>query len=142
MEYYALFWLILMVVFVVIEIMTMGLYTIWFAGGALVAFFVAMLGFNAWIQLWALVIVTIILLFFTRPIVQKKFSGNRLKTELDTLVGKSIVISERVDNKARTGKANLNGVDWTVRAKDDARIIEVDSTVTVVSVEGVKLIVE
>lgn len=142
LEIKAILWLVLMVIFVVIEIATMGLYTIWFAAGALAAFVATILGFSNMVQLWTFVIVAAVLLIFTRPIVNKLFEGKRLKKELDTVEGKTVVITEKVDNVNRTGKAVLNNVEWTVRAEEEHRIIDSGTEVTIVKVDGVKLIVK
>lgn len=142
MEYNAILWLILMVVLVVFEIMTMGLYTIWFAGGALIAFFATMLGFNGWVQCGVFIVVSAILLFFTRPVVQKKFNVSTIKTNIDSLIGARVKITQKVDNINETGKARLEGLDWTVRSEDDDVIIEEGSIAVVTEIEGVKLIVK
>ena len=70
-------WLIILVVLVVIEIFTLGLTTIWFAGGALVAIAVAALGGPVWLQVLTAVIVSAVLLFFTRPVAVKYFNRDR-----------------------------------------------------------------
>jgi membrane protein implicated in regulation of membrane protease activity len=142
MEYNAILWLILMVILVIIEIMTMGLYTIWFAGGSLIAFFATMLGFNVWVQLWAFAIVSAVLLIFTRPVMQKKFNGKTVKTNIIGLIGQKIKLTEKVDNLNRTGRANFNGLDWEVRSEEDDVTYDEGSIVTVVGIEGVKLIVK
>lgn len=142
MEYQAILWLVLMVVLIIVEIMTMGLYTIWFAGGALIAFFATMLGFNIWVQLWAFVIVSAVLLLTTRSVVVKKFNGKFVKTDLDTVVGKQIVLTEKVDNKKHTGRTIWNNLEWTVCSEDDNVTFEEGATVTVTAIEGIKFIVK
>lgn len=141
MEYNAVLWLILMVILIIFEIMTLGLYTIWFAGGALAAFFATMLGFNIWVQCIAFLVVSAVFLLFTRPVVQKRFNSSKIKTNADSLVGEKIKITETVDNINGTGGAIVNGLEWTVRSESDDVIIEEESVVTVTAIEGVKLIV-
>lgn len=141
MEYNAVLWLILMVILIIFEIMTLGLYTIWFAGGALVAFFATMLGFNIWVQCVAFLVVSAVLLLFTRPVVQDKFNRSKVKTNADSLVGEKIKITEKVDNINGTGCAVVNGLEWTVRSESDDVIIEEGDIVTISAIEGVKLIV-
>ena len=64
-------WLGLMVLFLLVEAATAGLTTIWFAGGALIAFLAALLGGNLVIQVVVFVLVSLLLLVFTRPMVKK-----------------------------------------------------------------------
>lgn len=142
MEYNAILWLVFMVVLIVIEIMTMGLYTIWFAGGALIAFFATLLGFDFWTQMWTFAIVSAALLIFTRPVLQEKFNGKLIKTNLDTIIGKQIVLTEKVDNRQETGKTHWNGLDWVVRSADDEVTFDEGAVVTVTAIQGVKLIIK
>lgn len=142
MEYQAMLWLIFMCILIGIEIVTVGLYTIWFAGGALISFFATMLGFGIWVQLWSFVIVSAVLLITTRPLLVKKFNGRFVKTELDTPVGKRVILTERVDNRDRTGRTIWNNLEWRVCSQDDNVTFEEGATVTVTAVEGVKLIVK
>ena len=64
MEQMEIIWLALMAVLLIIEIMTLGLTTIWFAAGALFAFLTALLGLNQGIQIGVFVVVSVVLLFF------------------------------------------------------------------------------
>ena len=82
-------WLIILVVLVVIEIFTLGLTTIWFAGGALVAIAVAALGGPVWLQVLTAVIVSAVLLFFTRPVAVKYFNRDRERTTIVFCMSKS-----------------------------------------------------
>ena len=61
-------WLVILAVLVVIEIITLGLTTIWFAGGALAALVVSLLGGPIWLQILLFIGVSVILLIFTRPL--------------------------------------------------------------------------
>lgn len=63
---YAVYWLIALVVLLVIEAATLGLATIWFAGGALIALIAAMCGAGFVIQMVCFLVVSLILLIFTR----------------------------------------------------------------------------
>lgn len=142
MELEAIYWLIAMVVLIIIEIMTLGLYTIWFAGGALAAFFATMMGFNGWVQMTVFIIVSFVLLLFTRPIVQKKMNKERVLTNADSLVGKTARIIEKVDNIEGTGRAIVNGKEWMARSSDDNMTFEKDEIVAITRISGVKLIIK
>ena len=73
------YWLIIMIVFLVIEIVTLGLSTIWFAAGALVSYIIAMLGANLVVQIIVFLVVSIVALVFTRPIAMRFFNKDREK---------------------------------------------------------------
>ncbi|MDE7048882.1 MAG: NfeD family protein, partial [Lachnospiraceae bacterium] len=91
-------WLIVFVACIVIEIITMGLTTIWFAGGALIAAVSAGLGAPLWLQIALLVAVSLVLLYFTRPIAVKYFNKDRVKTNVESLVGKQAIVISEIDN--------------------------------------------
>lgn len=138
----AVVWLILMVVLIIFEIATMGLYTIWFAGGSLIAFFVALMGFNGWVQWWTWIVVSLLLLFFTRPIAQKKLNKDRVKTNIDSLIGEKARVLEKIDNISGTGRAVVKGQEWMARSTDDMVTFEPDAIVVIEEIAGVKLIVK
>lgn len=135
-----MFWLGILMVCLGVEVATLGLVSIWFAGGALVTFFVAMATETLWIQLLVFFAVSFVLLFVTRPIASKFYNSRRTKTNVDSLVGEYCKVTEAIDNFNGTGTVVLNGMDWTARSVDDT-IIEVDSKVKVCGIDGVKVLV-
>lgn len=136
-----LYWLVGMVALLVIELLTMGLTTIWFAGGALAAFITAMLGGTLLIQIIVFLAVSFLLLFFTRPLAAKFFNQQRAKTNTDSLIGQEAKVTEKIDNFNQQGTVYVNGLEWSARTKDDA-IIEKGKKVEIQKIEGVKLIVK
>ena len=134
-------WLIILALCLVVEIATLGLVTIWFAGGALVAFFVAMATDSLLIQVIVFLVVSLLLLFFTRPIAKKYYNSKRTKTNVDSLIGEQCKVTETIDNFNGTGTVLLNGLEWTARSKDET-VIEAGARVQVCVVDGVKVIVE
>jgi membrane protein implicated in regulation of membrane protease activity len=91
-----IFWLVLFVVLLVVEIATMGLTTVWFAGGALIAFFAAYIHWGIGLQIVLFLAVSILLLVLTRPIAVKYFNQEREKTNLDSLIGQNAVVLENL----------------------------------------------
>lgn len=142
MHMQAILWLVAMVILILIEIATMGLYTIWFAGGCLVAFFVALIGLNGWVQMGVCIVVSAILIFFTRPIVQKNFNKTKVKTNSEGLIGKSAIVIEAINNMAGTGRAVVNGQEWMARAIKADEVFEVNAVVAIEEISGVKLLVK
>ncbi len=135
-------WMVLFVILLLIEILTLGLTTIWFAGGALVAFFVALFGGPGWLQLVAFFCVSIVLLVFTRPIAMKYYNNSRTKTNAESLIGQYAVVKKEINNIQATGQVSVQGMDWAARCKDEQEIIPEGTTVRILEIQGVKLIVE
>ncbi len=134
------FWIIAMVVFLVIEAVTVGIVSVWFAIGALFAMVTAMLGANLWVQITVFLVVSAIALYFTRPLV-KKFVNNKVEpTNADMLIGKECRVVETIDNLSGTGAVYVDGKTWTARTVDE-EIIPEDQLVKAERIEGVKLIV-
>lgn len=138
----AVFWLGMMVVLCIIELATMGLTTIWFAAGALAACIVALIQGNIWIQTIVFLLVSILLLIFTRPVAVKYLNHGRIKTNIESLIGKEAVVLQPIENLKIQGKVLMNGMEWTARTASNQTIIEKDTIVVVERVEGVKLIVK
>ncbi|MDD3413642.1 MAG: NfeD family protein [Lachnospiraceae bacterium] len=135
-------WLLLLVILLVIEIVTLGLTTIWFAGGSLVAFFAALLGAPLAVQIILFLVVSLILLFVTRPIAVKYFNRDRVKTNVESMIGRQGIVISPIDNLQGTGQVTVNGLEWSARAKEDGTTFQLGSVVVVTDVQGVKLIVE
>ncbi len=135
-------WLGLLIIFLVIEIITVGLTSIWMAGGAFAAFILHLLGVELIWQIAAFFAVSVILILYTRPFAKKFINSNQTKTNYEGVIGKLVKVTERIDNINETGTAVVNGQEWTARAKQPTEIFEENTIVRVVDVMGVKLIVE
>ena len=131
MEKELIFWLVLMVVLLVIELITVGLTCIWFAGGALAAVIVSVAGGPIWLQAVVFLAVSLLMLYFTRPWAMKYIQPKKVRTNYEEALGKDVRVIERVDNLKGTGKAMYNGMEWTARSEDSAEVT---------GIEGVKLI--
>ena len=141
MEATSICWLAVFVLLIVIELATMGLTTIWFAGGAVAGFIASMLGANVVIQAVVFFVVSIVLLIFTRPFAVRYINSNKTKTNIDGLIGQEALVLEEINNIRETGCARLEGKEWTARSVDDT-VIPADTVVIVERIEGVKLIVK
>ncbi|NBJ94364.1 NfeD family protein [Parablautia muri] len=135
-------WLIVFVVCIVIEIITMGLTTIWFAGGALLAAVGAALGVPFGLQIALLVVVSLVLLYFTRPIAVKYFNKDRIKTNVESLVGKQAIVISEIDNLQGIGQVTVGGREWSARTTVEGIKLPVGSVVVIRAISGVKLMVE
>ena len=134
-------WLIIFVACIVVEIITMGLTTIWFAGGSLVASVAAAIGAPLWLQIVLFVAVSLLLLYFTRPIAVKYFNKDRVKTNAESLVGKQAIVISEIDNTQGIGQVTVGGIEWSARSVDYKMKFPVGSVVEILAIQGVKLIV-
>ena len=132
----AILWLAAVVVLLVIEIATLGLTTIWFAGIAAVA------GAGRVVQFVLFLIVSLILLIFTRPIAMRYLNTNRTRTNAESLIGKEAVVTQTIENLKNQGQVIVGGIEWTARTDDNEKMIEKDTVVEIERIEGVKLIVK
>ena len=136
-----IFWLVMLIVAIVAEVLTMGLTSIWFAGGALVSILATALHAPVYLQVILFLGVSLLLLIFTRPVAVKYFNKNRVKTNVESLVGKQAIVISEIDNLQGTGQVTLNGQEWSARSADAAVRIPVGCVVDVMSIDGVKLMV-
>lgn len=136
----AIYWLIAFVILVGVEVTTMALTTIWFAGGALVSFILALCGVGVEVQLSVFFIVSCVLLFCTRPFALKYVNKKTVKTNAESLIGKKARITIAVDNDLSVGAAVVNGQEWTARSVDGSKL-EAGDMVKIEEIRGVKLIV-
>ena len=137
----AIFWLILFIILLIIEICTLGLTTVWFAIGALVSWILALLQVSLPVQVIVFLVVSILLFILTRPIAIKYFNRNREKTNADGLIGQVAIVTETIDAIQSTGVVVINGMEWSAKASD-GQVIEEGVQVMVESIQGVKLIVK
>lgn len=141
MLWQVVFWLVIFAVCLIIEIATLGLTTIWFAGGALVSTIIAMCTDSFSLQIFIFSIVSLILLFTTRPVAKKYFSRKMEKTNVESLIGKHIIVTSDIDNLKSIGQAKVNGLEWSARSATN-EVIKTGTEVEIVEVSGVKLIVK
>ena len=139
MEYLPWFWLFLMILFTAIEVTTFGLTTIWFALGALVMLFLSPLPIPFLWQIFLFLVISSVLLIFTRPIAVKKLKVGREKTNTDSLIGeKALVIKEITEFEK--GLVKVRGMEWSAQSIDGKTIAK-DETCIVERIEGVTVVV-
>ena len=135
-----IFWAVAVVAFVILELATVGLASIWFAIGALAALIATLLGAPLWLQIVLFAVVSIATLLLTRPLAKKYINSRATATNADRVIGKRAVVKERIDELAGTGAVLADGKMWSARTADGSSI-EPGSIVTVLEIRGVKLIV-
>lgn len=135
-------WLILVAVLLIMEAMTTALTTIWFAGGALVAAAAAWFGASLTVQLLLFFIVAVLLLIFTRPWAVKYLNKGVSSTNVNSLIGKTAVVTQEINNLEQTGQVRIHDIEWMARTDVDGIVISEKTIVEILEVHGVKLIVK
>ena len=135
-------WLVAMIVLLIIEGIVPGLVSIWFAIGAFAAMISAILGAPLWLQVLWFFAVSILTLCLTRPIAKKYVNSRATPPNADMLIGKECVVTEEIDNVLGTGAVTVGGKVWTARTEEPDGKAETGKVMTVVRIDGVKLIVK
>ena len=139
LEYLPWFWLFLVILFTAIEVATFGLTTIWFALGALVMLFLSPLPIPFLWQILLFLIISSVLLIFTRPVVVKKLKVGGEKTNTDSLIGEKAFVIKTI-TEFEKGLVKIHGMEWSARSVD-GKCLAKDSTCIVERIEGVTLVV-
>ena len=133
------FWVALVILFALIEVFTLGLTTGWFAIAALVMVFLSLLKISLPIQILIFLVISALLLIFTRPLAVKKLNMGKEKTNVDSLIGKHALVIKSI-GEFEKGEVKIGGQIWSARAEDNSEINE-GTKCEVLRVEGVQLIV-
>lgn len=134
-------WLGLAVLFGIIEGATAGLVSVWFAGGAVSAFFSALFGGNCILQIAIFAFVSAILLACLRPLSHRKLRVNPTATNADRILGRAAVVTEPIDNLKATGAVRIDGVEWSARSSG-GQAIAGGAVVKILKIDGVKVVVD
>lgn len=135
------FWLILSGIFFVIEMATVGFLVFWFGIGALLAMIVSIFTTNLAIQTAVFVFSSTLLLFFTRPFVNK-FSNeeNEIQTNAYSIIGKRGIVIKDIDPISGKGQVKIGTEVWSAKSENDRKIVK-GLEVEVVEIDGVKAVV-
>lgn len=133
-------WAAAVIVFMIIEIATTQLVTLWFALGSLASLIACLMNAQVYVQIIIFVAVSAITLAATRPLVKKWTKTSFSPTNADRCIGKTALVVEDIDNSAEKGAVKINGSVWSARSADGIKIRK-DEQVTIKQIDGVKLIV-
>ena len=140
MNWAAIVWLALLILFFIVEASTVTVVSIWFAAGSLVAMIASLVGAQLWLQVVLFFAVSVVLLAALRPLTKKLFTPKLVKTNVDAVIGTVGVVTTRVDNIAATGQVKLGAMEWSARSVS-GQTIEKGTQVKVDRIEGVKAFV-
>ena len=134
-------WLAGIVAFIILEAVTYQLISIWFVIGAIGGLIATMCGVDFYVQMAVFLAISILLLILLRPVSMKLIKKQDFKSNADSLIGKSILVTQEVNNIKGTGQGKVNGMVWTVRSETD-ETIAAGELAEIKRIEGVKLIVK
>ncbi len=140
MKFAAFVWLGLVILFLIAEGATVSLVSLWFAAGAVVAMFAALLGAGVWLQTGLFLAVSGALLLMLRPIVRRYLVPKITATNVDSLVGATGLVTVAIDNVTASGQVKLGAMEWTARSTTGENIPQ-GSLIRVDRIEGVKVYV-
>ena len=137
---YAIIWIAALILFLLVEAATVGLVSLWFAGGSLAALIAALCGGPFWLQIVLFLLVSAGLLAALRPFVRRFVTPRKVHTNADRVVDQEALVTERIDPLSGTGAVKVGGVEWTARASGGT-VIEAGTLVKVLRIEGAKVTV-
>lgn len=141
-DWLVVLWLVVVVVFLIAELSTVTLTSIWFAAGGLIALFVAMADGGFVFQMLAFLIGSFAMFFATKPWADKVINAKKTTTNADRAIGEEVRVLQRISNLDQSGMVMVHGQEWTARTDDDDTIIEQGELVRILRISGVKVIVE
>ena len=133
-------WLVLMILFLMMESQTVTMVSLWFGAGALAALITALCGGEFWLQIVIFFAVSIALLASLRPLARKYFTPKITKTNVDSVIGSEGLVTADIDNITALGQVKLGGMEWTARSTSGAPI-PTGTLIKVDKIEGVKVFV-
>lgn len=141
MNWAAIIWLFLMVVFLIVEaVCVIHLVSIWFAVGSLVAAIAALLNASIWLQVVLFLVVSCVILALMWPFVQKFLKPGLKKTNIDSIIGSEGLVTVAINNVSAQGQVKLGAMEWTARSTT-GEVIPAGTLIRVDRIEGVKVFV-
>ena len=133
-------WIIIMSILLIVEAVTANFVTIWFAIGALCATIASVCGLDLYGQIFVFTVVSVLALIFTKPLIKKKLNFEKEKTNLDSVIGKTAIVSDSITSDKFAGAVKVDGKEWSAVCYDGD--VTEGERVTVKEIKGVKLVVE
>ena len=136
------FWIILSGIFFIIEMATVGFLVFWFGVGALITMVISLFTSNIAIQTTVFILSSTVLLFFTRPFVNKfTKKDEEVQTNAYSIIGKKGIVIKDIDPISGKGQVKIGTEVWSAKSSDD-RKIEKGLKVEVLEIDGVKAVLK
>lgn len=140
MNWSAVIWLVLLILFILAEAATVTVVSLWFAAGSLAALIVSMLNGPVWLQVVLFAVVSGVMLWVLRPVIKKHFTPKLTRTNIDAVIGSTGMVTVSIDNTMAQGTMLINGMEWSARSASGQNI-PANTLVRVERVEGVRVFV-
>ncbi len=134
-------WLIAAGIFFIGEIFTAGFLIFWLGFGALLAMLVSFFTSNIIIQMTVFVLSSGLLIFATKPLVNKIVKKDTIPTNVYSVVGKKAIVTEEINWTTGKGQIKSEGEIWSAKSTENINI-PVGSEVEILAIEGVKAYVK
>ena len=134
-------WLIFAFLFLIIEVFSVNMITIWFSLGCMFSFVCSLFHLGIIVQFIVFVLISFVGLLFFKNKISKNVNDNIETTNFENIVGKQGIVTTEINNNLGQGRILVDGEDWRA-ISDDNNILEVNSHVIVVKMESTKLYVK
>lgn len=134
-------WLIASGIFFIGEIMTVGFLLFWFGMASLISMVVSFFTSNLVIQMVVFLVSSVILILATKPFVKKFMNKKNIATNAYSLIGKTGLVIQEIDNVKGIGQIKVGGEVWSAQSEDNS-VIPVNTEIELTKIDGVKAIVK
>ena len=138
---WSIFWILLAIVTLIIELFSVGLISSWFTVGAGCALICSLLGWHLMVQWVVFIVVSVLGLLLFRSFWVNKMKKEIVPTNADANIGKEVIVTEDIDNLLFKGEVKVNGQLWSAQSLDGEKI-DKNSKVVIRKIEGNKVFVE
>lgn len=135
-----IFWAALIVVAVVIEVLTPSMVSIWFVPSALISLILTLFYVPVSVQIIVFAVLSASFIFLFRFVFKDKFRKKGAKLNLEAIIGEKGIVVNKIHNLAGSGQVKVNNQIWSARSVDPEKTFEEGEVVSIVAIEGVKLI--
>lgn len=133
-------WAIVAGIFFIFEIVTVGFLVFWIAIGALIAMVISFFISDIIVQCSVFVVSSALLIFLTKPFVNKFMNKENVPTNAYSIIGKRAMVLKKISNN-ETGQIKVASETWSAICECEDEIYE-GTEVEVIKIEGVKAIVK
>ena len=136
-------WIVIVLLAIAVEAATADLVAIWFMPAALVSMVLSLLDVSIGIQVAVFFVLVVVFMLLSKLFLRRYLKRRpNEKTNADSLLGKTAIVTKRIENEAQSGAVRVGGLEWSARAVSDTMVIEKDTLVVIREIAGVKLICE
>ncbi|MBE5805497.1 MAG: NfeD family protein [Clostridiales bacterium] len=134
-------WLIIAILFFILEMMGPGFLLFWVGIAALITMVVSIFVDSIVIQIGIFTISSILLLFCTRSFVKKISKNDTVNTNAYSFIGKKGIVTKEIHPTNGTGQIKVDGEVWSAKSISND-IISEGELITILKIDGVKAVVQ